>query len=142
MSETTEKLEAPVMPEWPPHLPECCPPDDAHAAAGELWYFVFHAQPLADDFLSATQRDVFPNAHPCERAGLSCYRTKQELLALASATAQLKKRFASANTACATLQPDHGAVKPTPRPGNPGHHTLWLRAVALNAATELFRVAS
>ena len=142
MSETSEDLEAPLVPEWPPHLPECCPPDDAQATSGELWYFVFNTPPIADDFLSAKQRDVFPNHPPCERAGLSCYRTKNEMMVFAAATAYLKKKFGAAHAASAILTQEHGALKATPHPGNAGHHTLWLRAAALAAAPALFRVAS
>lgn len=121
--------------EWPAHFPDGCPPVEADDLAGNILYLVGSNPPTADDFRSAAERGAFPDGPPCERAALSCGVARDSMDRLRKAVPRLR----AMRIAQASLQPQHGKLRQT---GRPGHHSMWLRAYALQAAPSLFTVVS
>lgn len=124
-----------ASPEWPRHFPPGCPPTDAHDLAGLVLYLVGSSPPTSEDFESAAERGAFPDAPDCHRAALSCGLTLDYITKLRDDVPRLRSKM----IAQANLQPEHGKLKQT---GKPGHHSMWLRAAALSSAPALFEVIS
>jgi len=119
--------------EWPAHFPPQCPPADAADLSNTVFYLVEHNPPTAEDFRSARERDTFIGKPECERASLSCGLTREYILRLKDSIPRLKSML----VATSDLKAEHGKIKPT---GRPGHHSMWLCAVALASAPTLFQV--
>ena len=52
-----ESEETSEMEEWPRHFPDHCPPAAASDLSGEVLYLVKSDPPVAEDFLSASERN-------------------------------------------------------------------------------------
>lgn len=122
-----------ISPEWPAHFPPGCPPADARDLDGPVLYLVSSNPPVAKDFESAAQRGAYPGAPACERAALSCGLTLDYITTLRKAVPRLRPMM----IAQALLGAECGKLKQT---GKPGHHSMWLRAAALERAPSLFKV--
>lgn len=120
-------------PEWPVHFPPDYPPVDTLELDHEIFYLVANHPPRQQDFLSAMERYVYLRHPPCERAALSCGIDRCYIEELRNAVPRLRSML----IAHATLEPEHGRIKQT---GRPGHHSMWLRHTALADAPRLFEV--
>lgn len=118
---------------WPTHFPSHCPPSDAADLSHTVLYLVTSDPPTADDFVSALERNWFVGKPDCERASLSCGITLEYIQQLRESVPRLRQMLIVESQ----LDASHGKIKPT---GKPGHHSMWLLAVALQRAPTLFRV--
>ncbi len=108
---------------WPSHFPPGCPPLDATALDGELFYLAH--QPLeANDYKSAQENDFHKHADPHNRAGLSCWTTPEIPEDIRNMPLHKRKVVLRA-----TFTPDEGKLKPTGKHAALGHRSTWFCAV-------------
>jgi hypothetical protein len=119
--------------EWPAHFPACCPPVRAQDARGTVYLLVANDPPAPQDFLSAKERGAFKSFEECRRSSLSCGITLDYIIELRDSVSRLGEH----HVASATLTAADGKIEQT---GAPGHHSLWLRLMALQNAPSVFKV--
>lgn len=131
-----DKSPPPAPPrEWPKHFPADCPDTDAPDTNGDVFHFVF-GDPNRD-YKSAYERNLRKNALACQRVSLSCFIKWNDAV---ESRQIMQAMFGDAKIARAQLRPEHGKIKVTPTPTNPGHHSLWFRAKFYETRNELFEV--
>jgi hypothetical protein len=108
------------FPAW--FVPDC-PPEDATDAAGGTYRFVSNRPGRPDESLSYHETGERPNAPPCQRCGLSVFRTAEDVRHLLS---HLWKNYPGKNygphIVKRELSPADGKMKAT---GGPGHYSWW-----------------
>lgn len=139
--------EPPSAPPWPDHFPECCPPDDADALDGRLFFrFLLRFDSSVGDFFN--EPHLFPvgpedmvsykeagRGDGCQSASLSCFVSKEKLLKLLP----LPKFRGEPGVMVGSFGPGDGRFsKPSKRRG---HCEVWLNKNALSRAHILFTVA-
>ncbi len=110
---------------WPPHIPDGCPPPDAPDASGVVYRLVGSDGPSYDDLLPKVleepERDY--QGMECLAAGLSVYRKRKDLSRLFSYPTFRNRTMLVAQ---AQLSPAHGKLKATPpKKIRNSHHTWW-----------------
>lgn len=116
--------------EWPEHFPPDCPDPESADTDGE----VFRLAKGPADWLSAAERGAYRNKPECSRASLSCFLTLDDV----REHRRIMTKFSDHGIVCARLEPVHGKIEQSGP--NPGHHSLWLRAMHLAAHDNLFSV--
>jgi hypothetical protein len=109
-------------PEWPTHFPPDCPEASLPETSGPIFHFV---RGKDTDYQTMWQRDLALTAAPCERVALSCFVRLEDAVQTRDV---MQAKFGDCKVAKADLSPQHGKIKPTPKKGNPAHHSVWLRA--------------
>ena len=120
---------ASVSEEWPTFFPDGCPAAATPQVDGPVFRF---STGSTDDWKCAKELGHYSRAPECQRSGLSCYRTVEDL----RAHARILPKFREAKVSRADLRPDHGKILQT---GRLGHHTLWLRARYYSDCSVLFQ---
>jgi hypothetical protein len=115
--------------EWPAHFPDGCP--DANTPDCDSG--VFRLIRNANDWMSASERERYPDEPECLRASLSCYIDYDHTVRM---RAIMKGRYGSAVMVRADLTPSHGKMMAT---RGLGHYSVWLRAKYLENCEQLFR---
>lgn len=132
MHRTSSKSAQPMVPStrkgtesiWPDHFPPDCPGEHGDPTEGIVYQFVRTNPPTRIDVASASEQGKFPDACPCQRVALSCYKDPEHLKQI-----QCSGGFwASCDIASCMLTPEMGRIKQT---GKPKHHSLWLTKTAL-----------
>lgn len=113
-------IKPPSFPDW--YVPNC-PPDDSIEADGFVYRFVEKKLPDEMDFKSYHETGERPNGKPCERCGLSVFRSAEDIRILLK---HLWKSFPAKtygqNIVRRKLSDTDGKTKQT---GGNGHHTWW-----------------
>jgi hypothetical protein len=111
---------------WPPHLPQNCPPQDAQDASGEVYRLATNNPPQVDDFRSWREenpdKDLSQGITECQACGLSVYRKKEEILSVINKI----PRFRKSKPALGVLDPSLGKILATPSKNGNSHHTWWI----------------
>jgi hypothetical protein len=124
---------AQVAPEWPSFFPPTCPPADAEPASGEV-FMLIHVPPQPKDFDSHVERRIQVHDRPCQRSSLSVGRTAKWCEQTRLVSPGLREKVVHK----ATLEPKHGVIKQTNRPG---HYSLWIRSAWRKTVFAEFKVA-
>lgn len=124
---------------WPSFFPGRCPPADAKDSQGIVYRGITGNTPVEQDFLSYEELNK-PLGDPCERCGLSVYRSLAEFEhVLNRISPKLRKKIGCQHIARVTLDPALGKLKATPSNSSNGHHTLWIydnmRSALVQSAT-------
>lgn len=111
---------------WSTFFPEGCPPEDAADASGAVFRLVDDRDLTSGAF--RVHVDMYPQHHVnddphryCEACGLSVFRSKDG----ANQLRKIARRFRNSLLATATLSPEHGKLKHTPRTPDCTHYTWW-----------------
>jgi hypothetical protein len=109
------------MRSWRKHVPNDCPPEDAHANQITVYRLINGESPTAHDFLSYKEEGRGFDDE-CIASGLSVYTEMAGIEALKRKIKKLKDRKVIAGT----FQSDWGVLKNTPSNLHLSHHTWWL----------------
>ena len=101
---------------WPP----CCPPVEASPADGTVFAVAENNPFTAKEFTSAHSRNVYPNADPCRRHGVSVLSEIDDAFALLD---RYKNKYK--HIGVLSLTNLHGVLMKTPTKDLQSHHTLW-----------------
>jgi hypothetical protein len=102
-------------------LLENCPPEDSFQYNGEIFVFVKNDPPSSNDFKTACDKGLYPNADQCLRQALSCGQSMKYLdsiLSLFPVTKGWKK-------AKGYITSKDGVFKQTS--GNKLHYSFWIQ---------------
>jgi hypothetical protein len=119
------ELDAPMAaPAFADHFPQSCPPPDAEDARGPIYRVVKSDPPGLDDLETFFEMGEVREGRECECCGISVFRAIDDAFAYSE-----KFPYLGELVAMATLLPEHGKTRPTPRPKAPSHTTWWPTSV-------------
>lgn len=99
-----------------------CPPCDAAPANGAAYYRCCqHPDGNPMDFLSAEEAGTFQDQPDCNRRALSLLANERD----ARHMMRVQRRSGWKHIMTATLQPEHGHIKPTPSANARSHSDWW-----------------
>lgn len=112
--------------QWAEDLPEDCPPQDAVAPDGEVFYRAVQTIPPTErDFFSTKKLGVLRSGYvdECNESALSIFSTLDGFQ-------KLKKhsRFRNYLIVSLPLGKECGLIKATPSNSHQSHHSWWLKA--------------
>jgi hypothetical protein len=111
---------------WPSFFPPECPPLESKDASEEVFRLVSSDPPSPSDFVSHAQRNAKKWGGNCEASGLSVFKAKSDVSRILRRVQGMANRNRAIGDliASATLSPEAGKIRPTPRDGN-SHYTWW-----------------
>jgi hypothetical protein len=113
----------PPQPRFPDWFVADCPPDGAANTSGTVYRFVATVPSVPEEFRSYHETGERPNAPPCQRCGLSVFRTVDDVRRLLRFLWKAYPgRSFGPHVLKRELAPDDGKIQPT---GGHGHHTWW-----------------
>lgn len=108
--------------QWPDYYPQCCPPDDAEPASGQVFRLVEGSTPTFADFQPyfLQQLDKYKGTKcECDAAGISLRKTIEDIMCLKRRVSRFKRH----HIAQASLEATHGKIKSS---FGSSHITWWV----------------
>ncbi len=106
------------MSTFPSTFPACCPPADATDAKGVVHRICMSNPATTRDFLTHEEKDLAPDADPCDRASISVFQTHERACHRMRLSPWLGTVVVSGE-----LKPEHGKMKLTNQ--RSGHINWW-----------------